>query len=270
LLERMRRLAAAGIRMHAQIVLCPGLNDEEHLARTVHDLAALHPGVTTVAVVPVGLTRHRDGLPPLRSVTPDEARSLLAAIHAWQGEHRCRLATRLVYAADELYLLAGAPIPPASAYEGFPVVEDGIGLVRRFEDAWQRARRPPRGTARAVTVVTGELFAPVLRRLLQTLDEPGLAVDVVAVRNDFFGPAITVAGLLTGADIARALTDRPLGDAVLVPAVALQETRGVFLDDVAPADLARHLGVPVEAPEATADGLRAAVFGRAGASTRRT
>jgi putative radical SAM enzyme (TIGR03279 family) len=277
LMERMRRLAAAGIRMHAQIVLCPGLNDGEHLARTVGDLAGLHPGVTTVAVVPVGLTRHREGLYPLRSVTVDEARALLDAIHGWQADFRRRLETRLVYAADELYLLAGVDIPPAAAYEGFRVVEDGIGLVRRFEDAWRRGgplgdgqgsrapggapapRRPEAriSARRAVTVVTGELFAPVLRRLLGSPDGAASRVDVVAVPNVFFGPAISVAGLLTGEDVARALAGRPLGD--VVPGIALQETRGVFLDDVSPDDLARHLGVPVEAPEATADGLRAAL-----------
>lgn len=267
LLERMARLAAAGIRMHAQIVLCPGLNDGPHLERSVRDLAGLHPAVRTVAVVPVGLTRHREGLHPLRPVTPDEARGLLRAIRAWQAELLPRLQTRLVFGADELYLLAGEAIPPVSAYEGFPVVEDGIGLVRRFEDEWERAvRQPPRarrdGPWRRVTIVTGELFGPVLRRLLGTLAVPGLAVEVVAVPNEFFGRTISVAGLLTGEDIARALAARPLGDVVLVPDVALQETGGVFLDDVSPGDLARHLGVPVEAPEATARGLVGALLGR--------
>ncbi len=265
LVERLARLARAGIRVHAQIVLCPGLNDGAELERSIRDLARLHPSVATVAVVPVGLTRHRDGLPPLRSVTPDEARALLAAIHGWQAEHLARLGTRLCFAADELYLLAGAPIPPAAAYEGFPVVEDGVGLVRRFEDGFLRAlRRPgrPATPRRAVTVVTGELFAPVLARLLALAGPAGAAVDVVAVRNEVFGPGITVAGLLTGADIARALTTRSLGEVVLVPAVALQESRGVFLDDVAPSDLGRHLGVPVETPDASAGGFLDALLAR--------
>jgi putative radical SAM enzyme (TIGR03279 family) len=267
LLDRMRRLAAAGIRMHAQIVLCPGLNDGPHLERSVRELAALHPAVATVAVVPVGLTRHRQGLPALRAVTAEDARALLAAIHGWQAEQLRDRGSRIVFAADELYLLAGAPIPPAADYEGFLVIEDGIGLARRFEDDLQRAVRrggggAGRGGAGRVTVVTGELFAPVLTRLLAAaaLAEP--VVEVVAVRNDFFGPAITVAGLLTGQDIARALAGRALGERVLVPAVALHEGRGVFLDDVTPADLARHLGVPVAAPEASAAGLLGALAGR--------
>jgi putative radical SAM enzyme (TIGR03279 family) len=259
----MGRLAEAGIRMHAQIVLCPGLNDGAHLERSVRELAALHPAVATIAVVPVGLTRHREGLHPLQPVTPADARDLVAAIQGWQAEHRRRLGTRLVFAADELYLLAGAPIPPAPAYEGFPVVEDGVGLVRRFEDGFRRAvRRGNPAAGRRATVVTGELFGPVLGRLLESAPAVAAAVDVVVARNDFFGPAITVAGLLTAADIARALTDRPLGEVVLVPAVALQESHGVFLDDAAPGELARHLGTPVETPEATAEGLLGALAGR--------
>jgi putative radical SAM enzyme (TIGR03279 family) len=265
LLARMRRLATGGIRMHAQIVLCPGLNDGAHLSRTVRDLGELHPAVATIAVVPVGLTRHREGLYPLRSVTPDEARALLAAIHEWQAEHLAARGSRLTFAADELYLAAGAPIPDAAAYEGFPVVEDGIGLVRRFEDEWTRRPRGWRPGRRApghATVVTGELFAPVLGRLLARWPVPGVRVDVVAVPNEFFGRAISVAGLLTGSDIARTLTGRDLGDVVLIPNVALQETRGVLLDDVSGADLGRHLGVPVAAPSASARGLLDALSGR--------
>src|SRR5262249_26666529 len=162
------------------------LNDGAHLERSVRELATLHPAVATIAVVPVGLTRHREGLYPLRSVTPAEARTLVTAIHGWQATYRDRLGTRLVFAADELYLLAGEPIPPAAAYEGFPVAEDGIGLVRRFEDDFGGARRrawAPARAPRAVTVATGELFAPILRRLLAGVARPGLAVDVVAVRN---------------------------------------------------------------------------------------
>jgi putative radical SAM enzyme (TIGR03279 family) len=265
LMARMQRLADGGIRMHAQIVLCPGLNDGAHLDRSIRELAALHPQVATVAVVPVGLTRHRDELYPLRAVTADEARQLLGQIDGWQAELRRRIGTRFVFGADELYLAAGRSMPLANAYEGFPVVEDGIGLVRRFESdlrrltARSRSRRQP---VRAVTIATGTLFAPVLARLL---GEAGLGpprVHVAGVTNDFFGPAIGVAGLLTGEDITRALAGRPLGDAVLVPAVALQESRGVFLDDATPADVAQRLSVPVETPEASAKGLLAALHGR--------
>ena len=266
LMERLSRLAAAGIRLHTQIVLCPGLNDGPHLERTVRELGALHPGVATVAVVPVGLTRHREGLYPLRSITTEEARATVDAIHGWQADFLSRHGTRVVFAADELYLQAGYPIPPAADYESFSVAEDGVGLVRRFEDDFGKLLRRPgrprwRGPRRA-SVVTGMLFAPILTRLLAALRVPGLTADVVAVPNEFFGPAITVAGLLTGQDVATTLGGRPRPDVVLLPRVAVTETKGVFLDDVAPADLERHLGVPVVAVEASARGLVDGLLGR--------
>src|SRR5881409_415060 len=130
ILPRLERLAKAGIRMHAQIVLCPGLNDGIHLERTVFELAPLHPHVATTAIVPVGLTRHRERLPALRSLTPDEARALVATADRWQRRWLGELGSRFLFLADEIYLLAGLPLPAAAAYEGFPIAEDGIGLVR--------------------------------------------------------------------------------------------------------------------------------------------
>ena len=258
LLPVMERLAKAGIAMHAQIVLCPGWNDGAHLDRTVHELARLHPAVTTTAVVPVGLTRHRERLPDLRPVTGAEAAVLVRSIEGWQDEFQAALGTRFVWAADELYLSAGIALPPAPAYEGFAVAEDGIGLVRRFEDAWARALGRPRARVsrpRRVTVVTGELFAPRMRALLDRLVVPGLTVDLAPIRNEFFGRGIGVAGLLTGRDIQiqlgqlqlvdAAFCGRGLGDEVLVPAVTLRDGAGVFLDDLTPPDLAASLGLYV-------------------------
>jgi putative radical SAM enzyme (TIGR03279 family) len=264
LLPIMERLARAGIRMHAQIVLCPDWNDGPQLERSVEDLARLHPSVTTTAVVPVGLTRHRERLPRLRTLTVPEAEALLAAVHGWQRRFRAALGTRFVFAADEVYLQVGAPLPPASAYEGFPIAEDGIGLVRRFEDAFPRALRRLPGAltrARAVTVVSGEMFAPRLERLLSPLAVDGLTTRVVPIANEWFGRGIQVAGLLTGQDIQTQLAGRPLGDEVLVPEVALRDGAGVFLDDLAPADLARSLGVPVSPVPPEPAALLAAIVG---------
>jgi putative radical SAM enzyme (TIGR03279 family) len=265
LLPVMERLATAGIAMHAQIVLVPDWNDGVHLERTVRDLARLHPGVTTTAVVPVGLTRHRERLPALRAVTAEEAGTLVADIERWQRELLPLLGTRFVFAADELYLRAGRPLPPAAAYEGFAVAEDGIGLVRRFEDGFGRSIRriPARaGGRRAVTVVTGELYAPRMAALLARLRVEGLSARLAPVANDWFGRGIGVAGLLTGRDIQSQLADRELGDEVLIPAVALRDGAGVFLDDMTPADLAASLGVPVTAVEPTASELIAALLDR--------
>ncbi len=263
ILPVMERLAKAGIAMHAQVVLCPGLNDGVHLERTVFDLSNLHPGVATTAIVPVGLTRHRERLPALRSITPEESRALVETVSRWQPAFLERLGSRFVYAADEIYLVAGGQIPPARDYEGFSVIEDGIGLVRRFEDGFARAARhlpPGVPSPRTVTVVTGEMFAPRLVRLLAGVRVAGLTVDVAAVPNEFFGRGIAVAGLLTGQDIQRELARRALGDRVLIPAVALREADGVFLDDRTPADLARDLEVRIRVTEPTPRALLAALL----------
>jgi putative radical SAM enzyme (TIGR03279 family) len=262
ILPRLERLAKAGIRMHAQIVLCPELNDGPELERTVVELAALAPQVATAAIVPVGLTRHRDRLPGLRRLTDGEARALVATVQAWQERFRVELDTRFVFLGDEVYLQAGVEVPPADAYEGFAIAEDGVGLVRRFEDDFERSharrRRPP--APGIVTIVTGEMYAPRLEAMVGRLGAHASTVRVVAIPNDFFGRSIAVAGLLTGQDIRRHLAGRDDLGTVLVPAVAVRDVDGVFLDDLTPADLARDLGVPVRVVETTGrallDGLR--------------
>jgi putative radical SAM enzyme (TIGR03279 family) len=231
----------------------------------VHELARLYPAVPTTAVVPVGLTRHRERLPALRPVTVEEAGLLVRTIEGWQDEFRASLGTRFVWAADELYLQSGIALPPARAYEGFAVAEDGIGLVRRFEDGFARAlaHRPARlERPRRVTVVTGEMFAPRMRALLDRLTVEGLSVSLVPVANEFFGRGIGVVGLLTGRDIQLQLAGRELGDVVLVPAVALRDGAGVFLDDLTPADLSATLGTPVSPVEPDAPALLTALLGR--------
>jgi putative radical SAM enzyme (TIGR03279 family) len=260
ILPRLERLAKAGIRMHAQIVLCPGLNDGAHLERTIRELAPLHPHVATAAIVPVGLTRHRERLPSLRTLSDAEAHALVATVHAWQTALQAQLDSRFVFLGDEVYLQAGAALPSAEAYEGFAIAEDGIGLVRRFEDEVVSAvarRRAPRA-GRDVTLVSGTLYAPRLRRLVATI--PGAVARVAAVPNDFFGGSVSVTGLLTGQDVARHLGGLgQLGEAVVVPAVALRDRDGVFLDDMTPADLAQAIGTRVEVVEPTAAGLLQAV-----------
>jgi putative radical SAM enzyme (TIGR03279 family) len=265
ILPRLERLAKAGIRIHAQIVLCPDWNDGAHLERTVVDLAPLHPQVATTAIVPVGLTRHRERLPALRSLTPAEARTLIAAVESWQHRWLRELGSRFVFLADEIYLLAGQALPPARAYEGFPVVEDGIGLVRRFEDGFARAlaRRPPPPVRGGVTLVTGEMFGRRLGALLSGAGLDRAGVRVAAVPNDFFGRAIGVAGLLTGQDVRRHLAALPdLGRTVLLPAVTVRDADGIFLDDLTPADLARDLGVAVRVVDPSPTALLSAL-GRA-------
>jgi putative radical SAM enzyme (TIGR03279 family) len=265
LMPIMERLCRAGIAVHAQIVLCPEWNDGPDLDRSVHDLARLHPGVRTTAVVPVGLTRHRERLPALRPVTDEEARSLIGSIAAWQHEFLAAFGSRFVFAADELYLQAGIDVPAAREYEGFAIVEDGVGLVRRFHDAFTRAvtRLPARlGRPRAVTIVTGAMFAPRLRALLDRVCIENLVITVAPIVNEWFGRDIGVAGLLTGQDIQSQLAGRALGDEVLVPAVALRDGGGVFLDDLTPGDLTTALAARVSVVEPTAPALLQAILGR--------
>jgi putative radical SAM enzyme (TIGR03279 family) len=261
ILPRLERLAKAGIRVHAQIVLCPDWNDGPHLERTVHELAPLHPHVATTAIVPVGLTRHRERLPALRTLTDTEAGALVDTVDGWQARFRESVGSRFVFLGDEVYLQAGRPLPPAEAYEGFAIAEDGIGLVRRFEDGLAQAlarRRSPRA-GRRVTIVSGALYAPRLARLLAGAPLAAHA-RVVAVPNELFGGSVAVAGLLTGQDIQRHLaTLGDLGEAVLVPAVAVRDGDGVFLDDLTPDDLARALGLPVMAVEPEPRALLAAL-----------
>jgi putative radical SAM enzyme (TIGR03279 family) len=263
LLPLMRRLGEAGITMHTQIVLVPGYNDGAVLERTLEDLEALHPVVRTVAIVPVGLTRHRDGLTPLRPLVPLEAAALLDAIEARARSCRVRLGTRLHFAADEFYLLAGRPLPPADAYEGFPQIENGVGLVRSFERELAEVGRVfARGVARAVgrprggrgrrraVFVTGMLFAPLLAErigpaLARTGEARSFDADVIAVHNELFGSGVTVAGLLGGEEVAAALAACGPFDLAVLPREVFNDD-GVTLDHRTPAELAERAGRPVQ------------------------
>jgi putative radical SAM enzyme (TIGR03279 family) len=267
-MEHLDRLFAGGIEIHGQIVYTPGINDGPVLDRTVEDTARLYGGphgggCRTLAIVPVGLTTQRSNLPVLRTVTPDEARSILRKSRAWQRRFRRELGTRFVYPSDEMYLLAGEPIPSPRAYEDFPQYENGVGMISRLNAGWKRLepRLPARvDRPRRVTLITGTLAAPVLRPFVDRLNEvENLEVRVAPVRNEFFGPTATVAGLLTGQDIAAQLSGRDLGDAILLPSVAVRDD--VFLDDWTVDRLSAELGVPLEVVPPDAPHLAEAALG---------
>lgn len=249
ILQHLDRLAEAGIETHTQLVICPGWNDGAVLARSIEDLAARHPWVRTIAVVPVGLTRHRERLPGLRTFTAEDARLALDKVHAFQRRFLADKKTRLVFAADEMYVLAGAPIPPAAEYEGFPQHENGIGMLRETEDRWLAGEETiwsRNGRRERVAVVTGTSAAPTLRALFAKRPPRDVEVDVCVVENEYFGPTVTVSGLLVGADIERALRARAPFDRALLPPNCLKEGE-IFLDDRSRSDLSRSLGVPVDA-----------------------
>ena len=242
ILPQLRQLGEAGIEVHTQVVLCPGWNDGEVLERTLDDLSELYPTVISIGVVPVGLTGHRPKGPEVRPVTPADAEAVLATLERRQNELLVKLGTRLIFAADEFYLATGRPIPPAEAYEGYPQRENGIGLTRIFLDELAAVKRFPAGKGRKLTIATGALAAPQLELLADRLRAAGWQAEVIPVPNRFYGGGVNVAGLLTGRDILATLRDRELGELVLLPSVVLN-TDGIFLDDLAPADLERELNV---------------------------
>lgn len=241
-LTQLRRLGDDGIEVHGQIVLCPGWNDGPVLARTLDDLASLYPTLQTVGIVPVGLTAHRPAGPAVRPVTPADAEGLLNEVTARQHTLRQSLGTRQVFAADEFYLMTGAPLPDADAYEGFPQKENGIGLARQFLDA--AARAIPSLPDTPVTLATGTLAAPLLESFAARLRHAGAHITVVPITNRFYGGGVSVAGLLTGRDLLEALAGRDLGARLILPS-AMLNADGRFLDDTTADDLQHALNVPL-------------------------
>ena len=266
--EHLERLFAGGIQIHGQIVYTPGLNDGTILDRTIQDMAAYHctgrdGGCLTMAIVPVGLTTQRSNLPKLRTLAAAEAQEVLQKCRGWQRRFRAELGTRFVFPSDEMYLIAGKSLPGSASYEDFPQYENGIGMIPRLRDQWRKVLRklPERvRSPRRVTVATGELAAPVLAPMAERLSQVGnMSVRVAAIRNDFFGPTVTVAGLMTGQDLAAQLADQDLGDALLLPAVATRDEW--FMDDWTLSRLSETLGVPVHVVPTTAAALAEAALG---------
>jgi putative radical SAM enzyme (TIGR03279 family) len=262
----LRRLVQSRIQIHCQVVLCPGINDGDVLRKTLSDLASLYPGVQSVAVVPVAVGRHMPekrrlqlealsknrGLAERQNfshVTPEAAGAVLAEVSRLQKKFLSELGTRFAFAADEFYLLADAPIPGYRHYEGFPQLEDGIGIVRLFWERWRQVeKRLPSGLSRPrrVAFVTAELGIRTLKHVISRLNRvEGLSVEPVVVTNSIFGERINVAGLMIGRDVVEALRSCKSGgfDEAWVPEVAVREGR--FLDNMTPEDVSRSSGIPV-------------------------
>lgn len=256
-MEQLKRLAESRITMHTQIVLCPGFNDGEHLDRTVHDLASMHPRVASIAIVPVGLTRYREGLTPLVRPDAELAREVIESVGRWQRDFKRRFGTRLVFASDEFYLLAEKPFPSGAAYEGYPQLEDGIGVSRLFLDDLRRAaRRLERRIVRPgkYTLVTGTLAAPLVQQLADLLNtQPGVQASVLGVENKFLGETVTVCGLLTGQDVASALQHLTPDETALIPDIMLNDDR--FLDDITISQLKEMVRCEIIAVPAAPSGV---------------
>ena len=253
---KMQQMIDAGIEIHAQVVLCPKINDGEILRRTIYDLAKLHPHVRSVAIVPLGLTRYLND-PRLTPVTAEFCRTVITEVSTMQRELKDKLGTTFAFMGDEIYLKAGRNVPSRKHYGDSPQIEDGVGMVRGFAnqfDSLMRAleRKPvsgARSSGRALSgsVMTGTLFAPVLRRMIERMNQQvGTRLEVVAVENDYFGGDVSVAGLLTGGDFLAARA-RVRGDFVIIPKVALKSDEPIMLDGMSFAELQGQFSVPIYA-----------------------
>ena len=265
---KLQRLMDAGIDIHAQVVLCPKINDGEILRKTIYDLADLHPRVTSVAIVPLGLTRYLNDA-RLTPVTPEFCRDIIHEVSEMQTDLRKRLGTTFAFLGDEIYLKAGQTIPSRKHYGDYPQIEDGIGMVRSFADDFEKQIRTlslrslngghvHRAGARVRhlskdkaslrgTILTGTLFSPVLREMIDRFnDSSGAELFVAPVVNDYFGGDVSVAGLLTGGDFLAARA-QVRGDFAIIPRVALKSDDPIFLDGFRLAELQEQFDVPVHA-----------------------
>ena len=256
ILELLWQLARAGIRMHGQVVICPGYNDGAILEKTINDLSELFPYLQTVALVPVGLTKYRRGLAPLRAVTPEEARTIIEIYSAWQEKFCRRNGVPFVYLADEFYLLAGCPFPSHQHYRGYPQRENGVGLARLFLnelDQWKKTGAPKVINYREISLITAEAAKPLLEGLVAELKKISfLKTHLYVIPHHFWGGNVTVTGLLVGSDLLRVLSiQKDLGEALFFHRSMLKEGSSFFLDNLAVEEVSDRLQVqmiPVDGP----------------------
>ena len=247
--ERLDRFMEAGIRFHCQIVLCPGINDGAVLDDTLERLSAYLPNAQTAALVPVGLTRFRERLPQLTNYDPEMAKALLLQAERWQKRFLETAGTRFVFPSDEFFCRAGEPLPDADWYEGYPQIENGVGLLRQYEEALAARSRQgreagERGAVRKVAILCGTSVAPVLRRWIDRYAPPGPQITVIPVINRFFGETITVTGLLTGQDLMPA-AEQSGADEIMISGNCLRAEGDLFLDDMKLSDFRERFNVTV-------------------------
>lgn len=235
-LKKMDKLSEGGIEMNGQIVLCPGLNDGEELEYSIQEMSKYLPYLQSVSVVPVGLTKYRDGLYPLRTFTREESIQTLETIHKWQEKIYKEHGTHFIHAGDEWYIQAGWEMPQESNYDGYLQLENGVGMVRLLLDEFQQALEQTKGDTRYghVTIVTATLMEPIMKELIGKLNAkfPNMRMDVKAIVNDFFGHGITITGLITGQDLVKQLQETELGQHILLPSSLLRSGEEVLLDDM--------------------------------------
>ncbi|MCI8889047.1 MAG: DUF512 domain-containing protein [Hungatella sp.] len=249
-LKYMDLLYEAGTPMNGQIVMCRGINDGEELERTIRDLSAYLPCMESLSVVPVGLSKYREGLYPLEPVTKEDAIRTIEIVERWQRKLYQEQGTHFVHASDELYILAGQSLPEADRYDGYLQLENGVGMIRLFTDEVEEALDSLEGDGRKgeLSIATGILASGYVKGCIRRLQEkyPGITVHVYPIVNEFFGEEITVAGLITGGDLIRQLKGKELGERLLLPAAMFRSGEEVFLDDVTRQEVKTALQVQVD------------------------
>lgn len=246
---KVQRLYEAGIEMNGQIVLCKGYNDGAELERTIRDLSAYLPYLRSVSIVPVGLSKYREGLAYLEPFNAEDAIKVIELVHREQKKFVEKYGLHFIHCSDEWYILAGYPIPDEDRYDGYIQLENGVGMIRLLETEVSGELDNLAGDdrRRSISVATGVLAAPYIRMNLDMLQKkyPNINVDVYAIKNDFFGEMITVSGLLTGQDLAAQLKGKKLGERLLIPCNMLRSGESVFLDDMTVEELEAELDVPI-------------------------
>lgn len=262
-LKLLDRFAEARITMNCQLVVCEGLNDGKELERSLNDLKALYPAVNSISVVPFGMTRHREGLYPLKPTSKEGAGNIIDIVEKFADSCLDEFGTRLAWCGDELYLKAGRKLPNADYYEDYTQFENGIGMLPLFCEEFEIALPDYHGkTARPFTIATGAAAYPTISKLIDELKTVchNLSSQVIEIRNDFFGHGVSVAGLITGQDLLAQLKGKELGERVLISANMLRDGGDVFLDDMTPQQLSEQLGVQIVPVEIDGADLLAKIF----------
>lgn len=248
IMEKLRFMESHDIDFHGQIVMCPGYNDGEELNRTIHDLYVELTNTIDVAIVPVGLSRFREGLPNLAPVDQAKALETISIVEKWQKKARQERGHSFVYLADEFYIMAGVPFPPAADYDEFGLLEDGIGMCRKFRQEWDdfAHQKALYEEPKKVALTVGTAVGDTMKKLAASLDIGNLDLTVLPVVNDYFGDCITVTGLLTAEDIIKTIKAQDEKfDALILPGVCLRKGVPVFLDDKTVEDVEQALGLEV-------------------------
>ncbi len=265
-LKKAERLYRNGILMNGQIVLCKGVNDGPELDRSIRDLSQYLPCLQSVSVVPVGLTKYRDGLYPLEPFTSEDAKKVLRVIHQWQDRLFEQYGIHFIHAGDEWYILAGEEVPEETRYDGYLQLENGVGMLRLLQDEFQAGleRLQPDDISRKVSIATGKLAYPYIRDMADRLMQrcSGTKVHVYAIRNDFFGEQITVSGLITGQDLVSQLKDQELGTRLLLPCNMFRSEEDVFLDDMTLEQVGDALQVRTNIVKSSGQDLIDAILGK--------